>query len=291
MKRILTIWLFFISLLATGQQNIFYSPSANQKLIEDAVKNGIFLLRQDYQLKDTATGKYYGRGGNNMFGSVYAWGIKVKGGYYLSDRGVRPWRYDANFDEYRRTHVPVLYKTYRKEITDTTIITLQWDGEQMTELVPGKFGYVTDSLFQEEGFEADLTFGKKAGWLVWIIAEKAIEEAMPGTPVSYTIYRKELTIKKDVEEYPTNAPSTERKIWGGIYIVPEQTAVGQITFRLVGIMAQLDGQWTVFTPFRKIAALEESAPVYKGGNTLTPVEGDDSEGDVNDENAKKKNKK
>ncbi len=271
MKRILTMSLFlFISLFVAGQPSLFHTASANQQLIEEFVGNGLFLLRQDYQIKDTATGKYYGRGGD-VFGSIYALGIKLQGGYCLSDRGVRPWEYDEHFNDYRKGYIPVMYKTYRRELTDTAMTGCpQWGDKRMRELLLGKFSYVADSLFGGDGFETDLTAGRKKGWLVWVVSKKAIAEAAPQTSVSYAIYRKELDIRDGAGEYVIDAPSVDQKVWGGIYVVPVQTAVGQITFRLVGVVDRWGDQWIVFTPFEKL--LSPVSVVSDGKSMLTPVE-------------------
>lgn len=272
----------------------------NQQLIEEAVRDGLFLLRQDYQLKDTVSGKYYGRGGD-VFGSVYALGVKLRGGYCLADRGVHPWEYDANFNEYRSVYVPVMYKIYRREMAGATMTECPaWEGKQVRELVSGKFSFIEDSLFRNEGFETDLTAGKKAGWFVWVVSGKTLEEATPGTEVSYTIYRKELDIRENVGEYAIDAPSTNQKVWGGIYVVPVRTAVGQITFRLIGVMDKQENQWIMFTPFGKLpVAVTKTTPGGKK-EVLTPVErkeeaevaGEENENDrTENDGVKEKNKK
>lgn len=249
-----------------------FVQSSSQQLVEEAVKGGIFLFRQDYQVKDTATGKYYGRGGD-VFGSVYALGIKLNGGYCLSDRGIHPWEYDVNFNNYRQDYLPVMYKTYWRETADTVMADYaQWVEKQVKELIPGKFSYVTDSLFQGKGFETDLTTGMKAGWMVWVVSEKTIAEASSQTPVSYTIYRKELELREGIGEYTLEAPSTGLNVWGGIYVVPVQTAVGQITFRLAGVMDKKGKQWTLFTLLGKIPVPMTLVPHRAIENSLTPVE-------------------
>ncbi len=272
----------------------------NQQLIEEAVRGGLFLLRQDYQLKDTVSGKYYGRGGD-VFGSIYALGVKLRGGYCLADRGIHPWEYDVDFNEYRSTYMPVMYKIYRREMASAIMTECPvWEGKQVRELVSGKFSFVEDSLFRNEGFDTDLTAGKKAGWFVWVVSNKAVEEATFGTEVSYTIYRKKLDIRENVGEYAIDAPSTNQKVWGGIYVEPVQTAVGQITFRLIGVVDKQENQWTMFTPFGKLPVAVTNSISGGKKEVLTPVErkegtevvGEENENDRKEkDDMKEKNKK
>ena len=65
------------------------------------------------------------------------------------------------------------------------------------------------------------------------------------------------------------APSTEKEVWGGIFVTPVQTSVGQITFLLSGII-QYKGNdiWSVISPFMK----EAITPTTEILDDLTPIE-------------------
>lgn len=277
MKSVLFSILLCAGLCPEAPAQIFVQ-SSSQQLVEDAVRGGFFLLRQDYQLQDTATGKYFGRDGRNEFGSIYALGIRMKGGCCLPDRGVRPWEYDANFDHYRMTHLPVIYKTFLRELADTVIQeTAAPAATKPLELASQQCYYIADTLLGRQGFEAETGSGKKQGWLVWIVADRSLEEAAAAKSVSYVIYRRDMEFRKETSEYAVDAPSQAQKLWGGAYVIPVQTAVGQLTFRVAGILLPKGEKWVMTTALEKLPTAQTVRPAGDDPVTLTPVNNDKEE--------------
>ena len=93
---IIALVAFHLASYAQWSQSIFNSP--NQKMVEDAVKDGIILVRQNFQLKDTMTQQRYGRNHGDSFGSQYCIAAKVKSGLCVSKRFRNPWEYDDNYE-------------------------------------------------------------------------------------------------------------------------------------------------------------------------------------------------
>ncbi|WP_163211647.1 hypothetical protein [Bacteroides sp. 519] len=247
MKKII-ISLCIIVLPFVVKAQFVYSD--NQQLVVSAIENSLFVLRQSYQLKDTLTNEYYGRGGRNDFGTLFSLGVKLQQSYCVTDKAIRPWEHDENFNRYRSSnYVPIIIKTHYKELCDSCYYeTLEFHNRLLTEIHPNELYQLTDSTFNKQGFETDTSVGKRNGWLVWLVAANTIEKADSVT-VSYIIYRKELNRETGKNEYEIDAPSTNQHPWGGIFIVPEQTAIGQITFRLAGILMKKEDKWRIITPF------------------------------------------
>jgi hypothetical protein len=120
------------------------------------------------------------------------------------------------------------------------------------------------------------------GWLVWITADKAIIESEKAS-TSLSIYKKAIEFNSDSLKYEVEAPQVSRIIWGGIFIVPVQTEIGQLTFKLGGVVVASGlNQWRLEVPtFPELPVV--SAPT--AGEELTPL----NESDSSDN--KKKNKK
>lgn len=222
--------------------------SSSQQMIEDALKGSIFIVEQQYQLQDTTSGGYFGRGGRQEFGTTVSLGVKVQGGYLYLDPAERPWEYDGNFERYRQSHRPVLYKTLFRELTDSLGTEVaSFRTHQSRALIPDRFYHAVDPTpFEGAGLRIDGTAGTKKGWLIWVTsAGLEAPEAHVVDPVDYVIYSKTLTLEADTLIYNPGRPSTQQKVWGGIYVIPVRTALGQLSFELVGVMVKTDDGWAL----------------------------------------------
>src|SRR5574344_873891 len=124
MKKILiTAFVCIASLSAFPQLDGLSSlfPN-NQPILEEAIQNGLVLIKQTYQLYDSTANKYYGRAGNDYYGFNYSMGFKMKNGIYFFDEAAHPWNYDDYFTKYKDQYTPVIYETSVREWTDTNYV-------------------------------------------------------------------------------------------------------------------------------------------------------------------------
>jgi hypothetical protein len=228
-------------------------------------------------LKDTIadTPQYYGWNHAPNFGESYSLGIKAGNGYYLEDKAVRPWKYDPHFDEYRNSqqYAPVLsqseYLPY-KHSADTAFVELPYQNIASKAIAGGQFHLVADSIFANKGFVANDSDGAKAGWLVWLISGDSLHN-INDESLSLLIYRNELKFETGKNAYPIEAPSTNKLVLGGLYIVPQTEAIGKITFYLSGLVSEKDGHWQVVRLAEPCAPDDippQTKPTKEG---LTPV--------------------
>jgi hypothetical protein len=282
MKRLLLVGILCIAYTHSShaQFGMRSLNSNNQQLIEEAVREGFFIVRQSYQLKDTVsdTPQYYGWNNAPNFGEIYSLGVKATNGYYLDDKAIYPWKYDRKFDEYVNSnqYLPVIsqseYRPYR-QLADSAYIRFPYkDGV----LVGEEFHFVTDSLFGNKGFVVDDSDGLKQGWLVWLTSADSLEK-IGNESLSLLIYRNELTFDAEKSAYKIEAPSTNKRVLGGIYIVPQTEGIGKITFYLSGLVSGKDGHWQVVrlgnhTVSAACSSEETVTPLPTSGKTgLTPV--------------------
>ncbi len=250
-----------------AQFRSFAGPaSANQQLIEEAVQKGLFIVRQSYQLEDTAaeTPAYYGREGKPYFGQLYSLAARLKGGYVIDGRLLTPWAEDVHFDEYRNStqYRPVISQTAYRNIGEKTYQPLGFRVENRDTLEKGSVLLVKDSLFSE-GFSLWEEEGICKGWIVLAVGEKPLSES-DSVSLSLMIYRTEINREADKSLYEIKAPSTALSVVGGVYIYPVVTAIGQLNFRLVGLVQKIGDKWYILTV--KEASSMESVP-----SGLTPV--------------------
>lgn len=268
-------------------QGLFSSP--NQQLVEDAVRNGVFVISQQYQLKDTVSNEYFGRGGRQEFNTMVSVGIKLKGGYVYSDKAEHPWKYDSDFERYRGRYMPVICKTEFRELEDSVLTeNVDFLRTGSETLVPSRFYFKTDTrCFGDKGFVPDGTAGEKNGWCVWVLSSGDTIEATVADSVEYLIFRKTLEIVSDSTECYIDAPSTKKNVLTGLYVNPVRTDVGQITFKLVGIMDKKGDSWRINLPFR--FEITTNRGFEQGDEGLTPIQNEE-EG-IPEENNVKRNRK
>ena len=267
MKKNILTTIFSLAVLTGFAQLERFSLSSNQQFIEDAVKNGLFIIRQEYKLRDVEAKTSYGLDGKSYFGETYSLGIKVNEGYYINDKVINPWNYDSNFDKYRNNpkYTPIISTCEYKSLEDSLYCSLSLDRDSFKDAPGNSFVRIeNDKPFEGKGFSANTTFGKKEGWLVWAVTSMPVAKN-PNSPVSLISYRKELVFEAEKENYEIENPPFDKEITGGIYIVPEITEIGQVTFRLAGLLHLKNNKWNVM----KI----ENSTIEKSNskNELTPV--------------------
>ncbi|MDR2232001.1 MAG: hypothetical protein LBE56_02620 [Tannerella sp.] len=252
MKKIVLALFLFAGIHAAAQQssiNFGNMLSSNQQLIEDAVKDGFFIIRQRYQLQDTTarTPTYFGWQNRDWFGESYSLGVKVKTGYYLFDKAIIPWLYDTNFEQYKTNskYVPVLSDGDFRTFENIDYQSLPRGNALIKEGSSNRIFLLPDtSSFQQKGFSVDTGKGEKKGWLVWVTTDKPLEE-QPDQKPSCLIYRLELNFEQGKNSYDVKDPATDKNIVGGFYFLPEITDIGQITFSLSGVLLRENGSWQV----------------------------------------------
>lgn len=287
MKRIIVSIVVLIASLncavAQFSQSLFNSSS--QQFVEQAVKDGVVLLRQDYQLLDTLSNTRYGWNHQEVFNSIYSVGFKVEGGYVVNDRFVRPWNYDQRYRELRdTTYVPVISKTRCKSMADTVYTDVKYNPNYKRSIKDSLI-YRVDSLAHERrGLRLDSSLGEKEGWLVWITsADSLLQE---NTQLSVVTYKHKITIEENKKEYVLPKPATSKNIVAGILVVPNNTQIGVIDFQIVGYAYQKGDDWYVVRDVEYATIPEQNSNV----SLLTPVSTDDEEAE-NNASSKKKSKK
>ena len=257
------ILLVFTPFIMMGQ--IFKSP--NQQFVEQAIRNGIFLIKQTYQLEDTTTLQRFGRYGNDEFGSYSSLAIRTSDGFIVDSQLLSPWETDSNFTRYRASHRPVLARSYSMEFGDSimspmTLFTdsLNIEQSRLVKLCPEDSSFV--------GFENKRYNSPTEGWIVWLSNDSTINEFKGHKIPEFTIFKRTIDFQQDSVSYKIDAPNTSKKLWGGIFVVPEQTEIGQITFFLGGVIVKdiESGEWAVVSPIHRA-----TVDVMRPEDELTPL--------------------
>jgi hypothetical protein len=206
------------------------------------------LSRQSFQIYNEATGDIFGRNGKDEFGVQYSIGIKVSNGFVLSDKAIRPWKYDKAFFKYHDKYDPISYKASYTSLDKVEYDSLSYSLTKMEELVDSTLYKFDSDTFHGDGFILDPSIGEKNGWVVWITsADNADFEIAPN--ISYSIFKKTLKVEQQLQTIGIEKPSTIQNVIGGIYIVPSFYKIGVIEFKLSGILVQDGENWQLIFPF------------------------------------------
>lgn len=259
-----------LPLCAAAQlSNLFKTD--NQALVEQAIANGIVLVEQSYQLSDSA-GKHYGRYGEEEFGTITSIGVRVDSSLVVTEAAASPWRFDENFDRYRDSYTPVLYQTCVYNFGDSA--------SGFNDSIQLEYVALAENLYYVPSSDGDLGYtprkynGATEGWAAWVYADKDANGEMT-VDCKYVIVKQKHQLSAKVESISVQAPQDGKEYIGGVFIVPEQTAVGQLTFFLAGIMVyDYDKESWVLAMPSKIFESSEGAGVEEtsaGIDELTPT--------------------
>lgn len=265
----------------------------SSNLIEDAVKKGFCVIRQNYRLLDPETGNLYGRGNKNEFGVTYSIGVKYPEGFYITDKAVRPWEYDENYNQYRGDkYKPIISSTQVVLINDTLDYQSIEFPDRLQTLIPETVYCLKEDILKDQGFSFFPLQEKNAGWVIWITTQEN-RDLSKKVDVTYHIYHKNVEmLDGNAAPVSMDVSQIQGRILGGIYVIPEQTSIGQITFHLCGIMVEKENKWLLFFPFEENLPPADGQVKEKRSNggipgELTPI----SSKTEKDNNKKTKDKK
>lgn len=212
--------------------------SNNQQLIEDAVKDGLYLFETSYQFEDS-TKQRFGADDKPFFNRLTFVGFALNGGVAVPQQVFKPWEGDELAEPYLELYNPVLYEVKVRAWQDSVLHPI--DSFAITDKVKlwEEYGAVLKKKFI--GLDVDTTAGEKDGWMVMVIN--------PENP-QLQCTRKELRIDS-IGEQRVDAPSSVQEVLGGIYVQPVVERVGRINFRICGVLMPMKkgNRLTIVHPF------------------------------------------
>lgn len=268
----------------------------NSSEFVDVLSPAFFLSRQSFQVCDKKTGELYGLNNRDEFGTEITLGVKVRGGYVLTDKALHPWEYNEKFGNYKDGYSPVLFRSEYSEAGEKTRYdSLDIAQNNVNELLPSTCYLVKSDCLGGKGLNVDSTEGTKDGWVVWAVVD---DNADLNTTARLTLICNphKLEVRKDGRA-DVEAPEG-KKVLGGIYVDPVAAGIGMLEFRLCGIMVENGGKWSVCFPFigkEKLFTQELESQVKK--KAIDEVENEPTSSDdlypvtPSKKKVKKKNKK
>lgn len=241
----------------------------NQQLIDQALNGAFVRINQSYELCDTAKNEHFGRNGENYFNIVPFIGVKTEHGLVIPSAIQKPWEYDKDFEVYKNQYKPMAFdsKISLLNSKDKTTIAISFpiDCVKLTD----KLCCLKDSSQSISGFKVDSVSGAKEGWIIWITGNS---DLVKNDSIKYNSIKKNIDVPIDGKSVNIEQPELSGLVYGGIYVTPIQTNIGQISLLLTGIIVSEGQGWVLDFPFIEVP---------KVTSKLTPIEGIGRKGTLN----------
>lgn len=259
-KTIFTAASLIMALSSAAQPLSFSFRTNNQQLIDDALDGTFVKVCRYYELCDTVNHEFFGRNDKDYFNIIPFIGIKTERGIVLPIAAEKPWINDEDFYEYHKSYKPIISKTtvsnLNAKVRENRVDLLHHQATTMGEYLT----LFSDSTTTNYGLYVDSVSGAKEGWLIWLSSE---DDLINVDSIHLTCFKKRMEVIYNENGWEIDKPELKGNIYGGIYVTPRQTSIGQITFYLTGVVVSDEKSTRIIFPFIKKSV--------KSKKSLTPI--------------------
>lgn len=249
------------SILAALSFASVFSVSAQQKLIDNtfvkSIKDGLVLIRQDYQLVDDNEGEVKNIADKEYWSRTYHLAARIgDDSFLIPGEAVRPWIKES-FSKNDRFH-PAISSTAIRRIDGTEFESIDFDADMLTELQPNRMYLMPGS--EESGMSLISREGNVKGYMIWAITTPTLSDEnelskfeFSISPISYNLIE-----SKGLYDVSVNVP--EDAI-GGFFLAPSILRPGLIDMCIIGHFQKINGIWRLVIPD---SGTEVKATSYNG---------------------------
>lgn len=270
-KNVILILMTIVALPATAQIFNFSLRTNNQQLIDEALSRAFVRINQSYELCDTVKDEHFGRDGKDYFSIVPFIGIETERGLIFPSATLKPWSYDNDFNEYKSQYKPLVTGSKLDILNNKDLVVRNVKEPFAGNNISKYLCALNDTTQNNQGLKVDSVPGLKKGWLIWLSLNSNLAES---DSVRFTSIKKDIEVPIDGGFLHIDKPEISETVYGGIYVTPIQSAIGQITFTLTGVMVLDDEGWVIDFPFVKEPEEKKVlTPIngIAGGNKLNPL--------------------
>ena len=271
------IFLIAITLPMAAQIFNFSLRTNNQQLIDEALSGAFIKVDQSYELCDTVQDEHFGRNGKDYFNIIPFIGINTSKGFVFPSAVLEPWSYDSEYDEYKGQYKPLVSASKYSVLNTDKNLDLGTSNQPASGTGITKYlCLLNDTIQQRSGLSIDTIPGIKNGWLIWLSSNTNLADT---DSVRFTSIKKEIEVPIDGGYLHIDKPEISETVYGGVYITPVQTSIGQLTFTMTGVMVLGEDGWVIDFPF-----IQQPHETKK----LTPINDFPDRGKLNQLKKKKK---
>ncbi len=240
MKKTLLL-LILLNTLAVFAQNDrinFGLMSADQQFIKAATDSALFILRQDYVMRDTALNEDLTLDNQNFFGRNHMLAVMVNGVLLTDARIFQPWLNDTNFVQYSENYglQPVNTTLSIRSVNESNFSPINYEiislNPETDSLLSAHSLLILKSQNQSSpSLTPVFNTTDSNGWVLFVYSDENIELSET-TQLKFAIF-------KGSPDFFNNAKLTKQpeinNIIGGVYLVP-RICTGNIMFNIGGFV-------------------------------------------------------
>lgn len=233
MKKIIFLFLLSISLLNVNAQNIDINSllqSDDQELIKQAIAPALYVVESSYVVQDKESGQRFGLDGKSYFNQLSLLGVHIENTIVMNDRVLSPWEKDDTFAPYAEEYTPQLYQVKSYLLYDSVQYAI--DSAKLISAPHASENYLLIAS-DNDGLEMDTTSGDKDGWIVYLNTNKKGERIL-------RCMKKKIVIANSSSPQKVEIPQLLTSDFGGVFIIPKVKKIGQIEFRICGIISPVN---------------------------------------------------
>lgn len=207
-------------------------------LVLDAAKDGIAIIRQDYQFVDDDENEVRNKDNKEYWGRVYSVAARVGDEkYLLTSDGVRPWLRES-YSKHDRFQPKVSASAYRN-LDMPEFESFDFEEEEISEIRHVRL--FTASSPDGGGFAMEGTTGSTPCYVVWVYTKESMNEYNETQPIFLSMAP--FSVNFDDAEPLYNVPEAPENALGGIVLRAVYGKPGKVTFTLCGNCQLVGGRW------------------------------------------------
>ena len=276
-KKVILMLCAIVAFPVAAQIFNFSLRTNNQQLIDMALNGAFVKINQSYELCDTVSDEHFGRDGKDYFNIIPFVGVQTEQGLIFPTATLSPWTYDKDFGKYKERYKPLATKSSISRLNaEASDFNYKTDSPLKGNEISRHICELSDTAYHAQGLKIDSIPGKKNGWLIWISSNKDLTHT---DSIKFTSINKEIQVAADGESMHIEDPEIAETVYGGIYVTPTQSSIGELNFSVTGVLAPSDEGWILDFPFIKNTS---------NNKPLTPIKGIADGSKLNSPKKKKK---
>ncbi len=226
--------------------------TSEQTFIKQATEDVLYIVRQDYVLKDTTSvnPNEYGLGGNDYFGRIYRLAVLSDNKLWCENSIKTPWHFDENFEEYRNNNAirPELSKIAVRKINETNFKSINLSEIQATNYDTLLYKFSICNINLKDSLTEIKNIKEKKEGNSWIILASTKENIKINDTcdIKLSIYRLPVKFTNDKLDAIAKKPIITKNLLGGIYF-NEKISIGKIELFFTGILNKRPLKWYIST--------------------------------------------
>lgn len=203
--------------------------SSHSSFDTDLVSDGLFIIKQQYIVR-TDDGEEKTKDGNEYYGENYGLAVLTTDGYLVTNQVSEPWKFDDGYTS-STSEEPELTKSYITSVKEASFNLHSEYGSYFETGYSSIFSVSSDT--EDNGFSLLSVKDIQNGILIWVTSD----ENHTSFEIATDSYESNL---RGAEKLNISIPDTTV---GGIFVVPVRTNIGQLTYKLAGIVGKNNDEY------------------------------------------------